>query len=161
MSSQNLISANLDENTKTEVITKIREINSLLPFTINLSADDKQGLVVMGDKSIAFVEKALEMAKSNKELIPPYLDMAEMENDLKTAKNLAGIIYEMEAVLEKIRNTYLAAGSDAFVSALTFYNVAKSASKAGVPGLNSMLEELKQRFPGKRGKADIKTVENV
>jgi len=55
----------------------------------------------------------------------------------------------------KIQNiTYTAAGSDAFVGALTFYNVAKSASKAGVPGLNTMLEELKQRFPGKGRKSE-------
>lgn len=145
-----LISAKLEENSKDLIFTKLRELNEILAFTIDLSNEDKHGLVLMGDKSIAFVDKALEMARLNKELVPAYLDIAEVEKDFKLANDLAAIMFEVESLHEKIRNTYLAAGSDAFYGALSFYDGLKAANKAGIPGLNSMLEELAKRFPGRK-----------
>jgi hypothetical protein len=45
----------------------------------------------------------------------------------------------------------MTAGSEAFQSALIFYNSAKVATSQSIPGAKAVYEELKRRFPrGKR-----------
>jgi hypothetical protein len=42
-------------------------MDEALSFTVYLSPEERQSLQKMGDKTLAFVEKALEMASDNKE----------------------------------------------------------------------------------------------
>lgn len=145
---QDLVSATLEERVKEEIFTAIKSINALMPFLVNF--DSKDGFVLMGDKTIAFVEKAIDLAKNNPSLIPSYIDAAEMEKDYNLSRDLSAVATEMTALLEKIRETSYAAGSDAYNAALQFYTASKAAEKAGVPGLTSIVSELGKRFPSKK-----------
>jgi len=145
----NLISYELTQERVDEIRNKIAELNKLLDFTIVLTPDERSILPVMGDKTVAFVEKSLEMAKNNPQLLPPYLDVPELQRDLSTAKQINPLISELEIVLAKLNDTSLAAGSEAYSAALVFYNTVKSAQKTNVSGAESLYNELKQRFPGR------------
>jgi len=146
--SQNLISADLDEKVKSEILTQIKNLNALMPFLTKF--DSKDGFVMMGDKTIAFVEKAIELAKNNPALVPSYIETSEMEKDFHLSRDLSSIATELATLLEKIRQTSYAAGSDAYNTALQFYTSSKAADKAGVPGMNNVVTELSKRFPAKR-----------
>ena len=148
--SQNLVTAELTDAIKDEILTKIAEITALLPFVINLSAEERQQVPKMGDKSIAFVEKALELAATNAELVPPYLNIEELGIDLQLSKQLLPIEMALASLSEKVSDTQMAAGSDAYTASLIFYNTMKGAVRAGVPGIDSAVSELKQRFPYKK-----------
>jgi len=152
MSASNLVNIDLSPKLVEEIKNQTNQLHSLLDFTIVLTPDERHSLPAMGDKTVAFVEKALDMAKGNPHLLPPYLDVPELERDLNTAKMLSPIITDLEIMLSKLKDTSLAAGSEAYTAALTFYSTVKSAQKNNISGAEVLYNELKQRFPG-RGKS--------
>jgi hypothetical protein len=42
----------------------------------------------MGDKTLAFVNKALEYSKQNPKVVPLFLDVTEFENDVQSVTNI-------------------------------------------------------------------------
>jgi hypothetical protein len=140
------ISTEITTETLTSVIQKLKEIDEVLPFTINLTAGEKRALPKMGDKSVAFVEKAHEFAVRNPEYLPAFLKVEEFKRDIDLTKALKSIMNVISPVEEKISDTFYAVGSEAFSAALTFYNSAKRASKSGVPGSDTIVAELHKRY---------------
>ena len=140
------ISAQISDETVNQVITLVQEIDKLLPFTINLSPDDMRALVTMGDKSIPFVDKSLELAKQNPEFVPKFMDVEEFTNDFDLTKQMRKIINVMMPLTEKIRDTFYAVGSEAFFQARVFYGSTKTAAKADVPGTDDIVKELGKRY---------------
>jgi len=148
------ISAQLKPEEKNAILDLIQQISNKLPFLINLTEIERKEIPKMGDKTVAFVEKALELAQQNQHLVPPYLNVDELKRDLELAKVLRDILNSLASLFEKISDTYLAVGSEAYVSALAFYNSAKAASKANVPGTDFIVEELGKRFVKKTEQKD-------
>lgn len=64
------ISAALTATAITNINTAINTIRANMPFVVNLTSEERASLLKMGDKSLAFVTKAREYAKSNKNLVP-------------------------------------------------------------------------------------------
>jgi hypothetical protein len=53
---------------------------------------------------------------------------------------------QIASLLEKMSDTNLAAGSEAYVTGLTIYNSLKAATKVNVPGAKALVTELAERF---------------
>ena len=140
------ISAELKPDEKNAILDLIQQITDKLPFLINLTQEERIQIPKMGDKTVAFVEKALELAQQNQHLVPPYLNIDELRRDLELAKQLRDVLNKLAPLLEKVSDTYLAAGSEAYIAALAFYNSAKSAAKSNVPGTDYIVDELGKRF---------------
>lgn len=140
------ISAELKDNEKQEILDLIHQIESKLPFLINLTSDERHSLPKMGDKTVAFVDKAIELAQRNPALVPPYVNLDELARDFELANKLRDIVNAITVLYEKISDTYLAVGSEAYVAALAFYNSAKAAAKLNVPGTDVIVNELGKRF---------------
>lgn len=132
-----------------DINKKTSELRTLCDFTVVLTPEERSVLPIMGDKTVAFVEKSLDMAKSNPQLLPPYLDIPELERDLKLAKALNPIINDLEIILSNLKDTSLLAGSEAYSAALVFYNTVKAAQRTNVSGAETIYNELKERFPGR------------
>lgn len=56
------ISAELKPDEKNAILDLIQQITDKLPFLINLTQEERIQIPKMGDKTVAFVEKALELA---------------------------------------------------------------------------------------------------
>lgn len=140
------ISAELKDNEKQVILDLVREIESKLPFLINLTPEERHNLPKMGDKTSAFVEKALELALQNPNLVPPYVNVEELRKDFELSNNLRDILNAIAILYEKLSDTYMAVGSEAYVAALAFYNSAKAAAKINVPGTDYIVDELGKRF---------------
>lgn len=145
------ISGTIGPETKQTILGEIDSIENKLTFLINLKAEDRHNLAKMGDKTLAFVTKSLEYAKQNPSIVPPFLDVTKFENEVNTVTDLSSIMKSLRQLLEKIDDTTMLSGSEAYASALVFYNAVKSASKVDVPGMKTIYEDLQTRFPG-RGK---------
>ena len=154
---ENKVSLVLAAAAITNIKTAIATIEKNLPALINLTADERIGLPKMGDKTVAFVTKSFEYAKQNPTLIPAFLDMAEFEKDVNAVNSLKSVLNPLQQLVEKLDDTSLQAGSEAYSAALVFYSAVKSAAKAGVPGLKSINDDLQARFPGKGKASDIVT----
>ena len=68
---------------------------------------------------------------------------------------------KLSQILEKINDTQLLAGSEAYTSALTVYKLFGSAADAGIPGTDTIYDLLKQRFAGQGGTGKPATDPNL
>jgi len=121
----------------------------LLPYLKSLSADERKELPKMGDKTIAFVQKALEYSGQNAEFVPSFLDVKEFENDMKAVELLRSIFNPLSQISDAVQDTLTLSGSDAYSAALIFYSAVKSAAKTNAPKSQSILNDLSSRFPGR------------
>ncbi len=118
----------------------------MMVFTSSLSLSERKTIQKMGNKTVAFVEQALKYAKKYPEFVPPYLELIEFERDFQMAEDMRNLLKVAEPIVEKIADTYVAAGADAFAHARIFYNAVKAASKANTPGADALVAELKKRY---------------
>lgn len=142
------ISIELKNDEIKEISHLIEQLFQRMPFLINLTPEERINLPKMADKSVAFVEKALEFAENNPQLVPPYVNVDELRKDFQLSENLRPLLNQARQLVEKLDDTVLAVGSEAYVAALAFYNSAKYAAKSNVPGSDTVIEELSKRFAG-------------
>lgn len=152
MSKKNQISAAITAAQSTAVLADFNSISDTLKdvLTINLSADDRSNMLKMGDKTLAFVQKALEYASQNAALCPVFLDLPEAKKDYELAASLQLIKQKAAALLRAIEDAEMVAGSEAYDASLIFYASVKGAARSNVPGSQAIEDDLKQRFPRKR-----------
>lgn len=140
------IDAEITDAQRTAVLAAVADIETNLAFLINLTPQERQALPKMGNSTQSFVSKALEIASNNPQFVPPYVDLAAMRKDYDLAVRLQGIEMQLASLCEKVSDTTLAAGSEAYVTGLTLYNSIKAAAKVNVPGANALASELAERF---------------
>lgn len=142
----NYISAEIAQETIDKVTTDLADIKTNLPFAIKLSPAVKQSIPKLEDTRTPFVTKCLFYARKEAKILPPFTDLDELENDLKLFNNLQNIAKEVDRLADMINDTRIAAGSDAYVAALSIYNSVKQAAKMNVPGTKAILDDLKTAF---------------
>jgi hypothetical protein len=140
----NRVSAILTAKDRQDVMNAIATIKEKLPFLIDISLEERRSLPRMGDKSRAFVSKALEVAIQNPDILPRSFDIEEMRKDAELFESLYGIWQSMIQLCELIDDTKLAVGSEAYVAALLVYNYVKINRKD--MGLDDVLDDLAKRF---------------
>ncbi len=158
MSQENLISTTMPADVLADIISKLNALNALMTnyLLFNLTPTDRLELSKMGDKTIAFVNKALEYAESNPTLVPAYLDIAEAKKDYALSQDLNTILKHVSTLQRAIEDTTMVAGSEAYNAALVFYNSVKGASRVNVPGSEAVYNDLQQRFAVKSKKPETK-----
>ncbi|MDX2212264.1 MAG: hypothetical protein SFY66_03135 [Oculatellaceae cyanobacterium bins.114] len=149
------ISASLTATDRLNVMDAIATIKDTLPFLIDLTIEERKTLPKMGDKSRAFVTKALEIATQNPDFLPRSFDLEEMRRDVQLFESLYPIVVAMAQLQELLDDTCLAVGSEAYASALQVYSYAKASGQGA--GLNGMVEQLGQRFARKAKREKTQT----
>jgi hypothetical protein len=129
-------------------------ITLLLPYVTSLTPSERHKIPKMGAKTLSFVEKSHDFSVHNPALCPPYLDMDAFDIDFEDAHNLWTLLLSTKQLQEIVDDTEMVAGSEAYQSALVFYNYIKVAARQDVPRAKAEYEELKKRFPGGRHKTD-------
>lgn len=140
------ISAVLTEENRKKVLAHSAEIKNLVAFGIKLSTKEKKLMNKMEDGRLPFVEKSLSLGQKQAAIVPPYTNINELNSDLELFKSLKEIEYELNSLVEIISDTRTAAGADAYNAALSIYKSAKGAAKMGVPGTQSIVDELSILF---------------
>ncbi len=143
----NQISATLDQTNRDAVMAAVATIKEKLPFLIDLTAEQRKSLPKMGDKSRAFVSKALEVATQNPDFLPRSFDLEEMRQDVELFESLYPILLSLTQLHELVDDTCIAVGSDAYAAALVVYNFAKASGKGA--GLDAVADEMGRRFARK------------
>lgn len=158
MSQENQISTTIPAANLADIITKLNALNASLAdyLLFNLTPTDRLELSKMGDKTIAFVQKALEYADTNPTLVPGYLDVSEAKKDFALSQDLNNILKQVSTLQRAIEDTTMVAGSEAYNAALVFYNSVKGASRVNVPGSEAVYNDLQQRFAVKPKKTETK-----
>jgi hypothetical protein len=151
---QNQISVSITVTALNEALASIDAINTKLPFLLSLTTAERKEMAKMGDKTLAFVTKALEYAQADAANLPPYITLAEFAKDVKAVQDLMKVLRPLQKVAESVEDTAMLAGSEAYQAALAYYNFQKGAMKAGQTGAKTIVQDLSARFPGRPRKAD-------
>jgi hypothetical protein len=123
---------------------KINDARNVL--LVELAQGEARELPLMGDKSYAFVVKALEYAKQ----YPDYaalIDVPEFEKDVNAVDLLREFYVPLSQLTKKLYDTMTLAGSEAYVAGLTYYGSSKEGMKRKLPNAVLITEELGKRFP--------------
>jgi hypothetical protein len=148
----NRISISLEESDKQEIQNALEVLNTkLVPKLVELAQGEARELPLMGDKSYAFVVKALEFAKQYPEYAA-LIDVPEFEKDVKAVGMLRELYVPLAQITKKVQDTMAVAGSEAYVSALTYYGAGKEGVKRKIPNAVLIVDELRHRFPGRSRK---------
>ncbi|MBD2346135.1 hypothetical protein [Anabaena subtropica] len=146
----NRASTKLSPADKEAVMNAIATIKEKLPFLIDLSTEERKSLPKLGDKSRAFVTKALEIATQNPDFLPRSFDLDEMRQDIELFEALYPILLSLTQLQELVDDTSVAVGSEAYAASLMVYNYAKASGRGA--GLDSMIDDLGRRFARKSKK---------
>jgi len=149
------ISAQLSQADRDAVMAAIATIKAKLPFLIDLSAEERKALPKMGDKSRAFVSKAMEVATQNPDFLPRSFDLAELQKDVQLFEALYPVLMSLTQLHDLVDDTCLAVGSEAYAAALQVYTYAKASGQG--TGLETAVEELGLRFARKTRKPKSQT----
>lgn len=156
MPEENKISLKLPAETIAEVNSLISSLRSKLsPYLIALTPEDRHMLLKMSDKTLPFVNKVSNYVQTNPSFNPPYLNIEEFLTDVKAADNLLTFILPLSQLLSNLEDTTMLCGSEAYSSALTYYNSVKAAAKVNVPDAKTIYDDLSMRFNVKTKKAVV------
>lgn len=142
----NRIQASITEEAEQKFKQGVALINEALPFLVGLTAAERVNLPKINVSNKVFTEDAINVAANNSALFPAFLNIEEMRQDLKLYQKLDDLGGIISQILEKISDTQMLAGSEAYASALTVYKILGAASAAGVEGTKTAYDQLKERF---------------
>jgi len=117
----------------------------LAPILIGMEAAKRRRLTRMGDGSEPFCRKCYNAARDNRRALPATFDLEEMGRDLDSHDALNQRLVRLTRLMEKVRDTEVAVGSDVMVAALAAYHFLQA---AGGEGLDEVNRELAKRFEG-------------
>ncbi|RYZ18585.1 MAG: hypothetical protein EOO16_22125 [Chitinophagaceae bacterium] len=113
---------------------------------VGLTKEERKKLPKMYKANLLFVQDARMVADNNPELFPSYFSADAMRTDEELHLQLKEIGMLSGQINEKVMDTSLLAGSEAYVSALAVYRMTQAAAKAGVGGAKALADKLAERF---------------
>lgn len=150
MAQQDLIGVNIPETDLADIKTAIATLAAkLMPHLKALSVQERSELPKMGDKTVAFVQKALEYGQQNKDLVPSFLDLAALATDVKAVQSLRELAQGLNPITDALNDSMTLSDSEAYQGALVFYSNVKNAAKVKAPNAGTIYDDLSTRFPGR------------
>lgn len=131
-----------------DVKKSVANIYAKMPFLIGLTTDERVALPKINEGNKIFVGDSINALVNNAALLPPYLNVNDIKNDLTLYEQLDELEGLALQLVEKIQDTRMLCGSEAYASSLTAYRLFEAAANAGLPGTDSIYNALKQRFAG-------------
>jgi len=147
----NRINVTLTAAQITAVKNAITTIHTNLPFLLGITPEERMALPKINVQNKVFTEDALSVAQNNANILPAFINVANLANDYTLYNQLDELRVLINQLNEKIEDTQMLAGSEAYVSALTIFKLAKAGAEAGVPGMDTIAEQLGNRFSGQGG----------
>ena len=139
------ISAQVSEQTLTEIKTAVIVIREKLPFLVSLTQDERKRLPKAGQNSLAFVENSLQAAKNNPNILPSSFNTTEFGSDVALFATLTDLNTSIAQLASQVDDTRMAVGSEAMSGARQVYDYVKAAVKT-TPGLKPVADQLGERF---------------
>ncbi|MES2619498.1 MAG: hypothetical protein V4615_01505 [Bacteroidota bacterium] len=146
------ISATLSNADWNTIKQKFTEIEALMPFLVNLTAQERRMGLKLGKKTEKFLYDVQKVATLSPQYVPVYIDIAEFGKDFDLFLNLSFIELKLRELTEAVNDTRKAVGMECTNPALAIYQNIKNASLSNVPGADSALNDLKPYFKKARRK---------
>lgn len=148
------LSVVLTAEQKADILKKVQELKSLMPFLVSLSAKERQAFRKLGGKRKGYVDDIRKITKANPKAIPPSIDLVEFDKDANFYSDISEVMENLLPIFEGVQDTTLAVGAEAVRTASLCHGSLKIAGKGDNLQLRQSLDNLKVYFAaqGKRKK---------
>lgn len=150
--SQNIVSLDLSDAQVTAALDALTALEGALADLVSLDAEERRRLTKMGQKSEVFCRQALSVLAQNPQIVPPSLDLAAAQADLRALDRLRPVLDRLQRLAERGADTEIALGSDIMDVALEGYGLLKVSGRN--QGLDSLRRELSSRWAKTRRAAE-------
>ena len=133
-------------------LTGIQDLLDSLKDTLQqhmppLSDHERSEMTEMDADTIAFIRKAMDHAGNNPHMLPDYLKLADLQDDLRAVETLNALLRQLIALARNLDDAMTMTGSEAYHGALMVYNNARKGAMNNKPGATLILEDLSRHFP--------------
>lgn len=128
----------------------------LTPYLYPLTPEERQDVVKMGDRSVAFLTKVEEYGAATPAFVPAFVRFPDLQEDIKATADLGTLLRPLQQLVTDLESTMMQTGGEAYLDALSIYRNIQSAAKANAPGAQAAYEDLKVRFAKQPKPADKK-----
>lgn len=150
MGSLDQIAVKIPEAELASIREALARLNALLlPHLARLTPQERQEIPKMGDRTAGFVLKALDYARLNPELVPPFLDVGELVVDLEAVRVLREFQRTLAPLVDALEDSIILSGSEAYQAALVFHASVKTAARANLGNASVVYQDLAEQFPGR------------
>jgi hypothetical protein len=147
---QNRIDATLSAVDRDKILDLISQIFTLMPFLVDLTPDERQTLVKMGDSGRPFVEGTLNLVEQDDSFMPRSFEKTEMRQDNDFYQMMQPVFIQMSRLFEGVSDTTMLTGSDLIMAGLEVYRNAKDNGQGS--NLDNLVPLIGQRFKRKSKK---------
>ena len=145
MSSQNLISAVLTNETKGAILKDLADAQSKLDFLLALLPGDVQSIFKPGAGYLPFMDLSDNVVDQHPEILLSTINIEEFRKDIALARQLAPIILAVDALAEGLHRTYTAVCSDAMSTSFDIYSLVKI-NRDKIPGMSAIADQMGAYF---------------
>ena len=126
-----------------------------------LSPAQRRQLLGAGVRRYGFLDKVSDLATSNPEFVPPYLNVTQMKRRIRETEMLRDIVAYLQQMLRIFEDLLLINGDEAFRLALMYYNSVRDAARRRVPGAMPLYHMLEPFFKRPRRTAEEPTEHQI
>lgn len=148
MAGENIVSLQLSTEEVQDAEKAIAVLQALAAKLIEISPVDRMEVPKMGKKTFQFVTKCIDVMDLNPDLVPKYVDIAEVKKDINLIGQLQKILFPLQAITRRIEDTTMVAGSEAYLGCISMYQSLKTAARSNVPAARTHYSVLREYFPG-------------
>lgn len=154
MTKENLVSLNIPAEDHEAILGAINVLDAkLMPHLIEITDEEKSAMPKVKDKSMPFLQKADVYAQQRPNLVPAFVNAAELKRDVQGMEQLKAYSSPLSQIAKALDDTITVAGSEAYIAALAFYKSVKVAASMNVPGAQEIYSDLSKRFEVSTAKA--------
>jgi len=117
-----------------------------LSFMVSLTAEERQRLAKMGNKSVSFDEKCNAYMETHPQYLPGFIQHSEVIKDRELRLQLTQIFPQVQCLCDSMRSTLAVLNSEVWLADLAYYHTVRAAMKRGLHGAASIFHDLRQRF---------------
>ena len=150
----NRISIVLDDAKIADIRKKFEELEAALNFIIGLTIDERVNMPKINVANRTFVMDSQAALQTNASFMPAYVNVPELGKDITVYNQLEEFAQRSAQLSEKLSDTQMLAGSEAYLTSLAAYRLFEAAAKAGLPGADAVYDSLKERFANQGGTGD-------
>ena len=154
MPESNRISATLAAAAITAINGALATIRTNMPFLLSLTPEERKMLPKLGDGRVALLEDALPLMVANPDLMPSYIEIAEVTKDGDLRSALDPIFNSIATLSQDVQDTETIVGSELYNAIRAFYLNCQEAAKRGATTAQAIVDVLAKYFarPGRTPK---------
>ena len=119
----------------------------LLPYLQTMTPEERREVFKLGDKTQSFLDKNVEYAGLNPDLVPMFLNLEHFSRDVNGNAKLSSYRRMLNPLITALDDSITLTGAEALQGALAPYNNVRLAAANGVAKAKAIYEDLAARFP--------------